>query len=200
MRASAAGPADVYVQARHSCMNLPFSLRQRSAAAYGSAVAVLVVGIAALTSLQRQRQADALVQHTYRVLDAVAAALTRAGDARLAERTFLIAGDRDQLATYRSAVHDTRQAFASLRTLTADNVDEQQRLDRMRPLLDAYLAPFDSSDGYRPPARADVILREFSDSQTVATRNALHDVAGEMGTEGSRSCAPGPWRLGRSSA
>ncbi len=178
-------------------IRLPFSLRRRTTAAYGSAAAVLVVGAAALISLQRQVAANDLTLHTYRVLDAIASIVTRSGDAKVAERTYLITADSDDFAIYESAVRDARQAFATLRTLTADNPHQQSRLDSLAPALDQELAPFDSMTTLRAHGNPDSALRAAYVSQARGTRAAIHAIAGTMAEEESRLLAQRTARYNR---
>ncbi len=164
-------------------IRLPFSLQRRTAAAYGSAAAVLIVGAAALISLERQGTANALLVHTYRVLDAIGTIVTRSGDAKVAERTYLITADAEDFAAYEAAVNDTRRAFASLRLLTADNAAQQQRLDSLDPLLDQELAPFDSMAALRSHGSSDSALRAAYVAQARGTRAPIHQIADAMAAD-----------------
>jgi signal transduction histidine kinase len=117
------------------------------------------------------------------VLDAIASIVTRSGDAKVAERTYLITADAEDFAAYESAVRDARQAFASLRLLTVDNPNQQQRLDSLAPALDQEMAPFDSMAALRARGNPDSALRAAYVSQARGTRAAIHAIADAMAAE-----------------
>lgn len=167
---------------RPPMLRVPVSLRRRTAIAYGSAAAVLIVGAAALTSIKWQQRASATVEHTYRMIGAIATVATRLSDARAAERAFGLTGDPRALAAYHAAAADAREAFARLRAATTDPT-QRDRLAQVGPMLDQQLDPLDSAAAHPSPARADSVLRASDGPDAVALRDAMRSITRAMAAE-----------------
>ena len=103
----------------------------------GPALLVLLLAALALGVFGLERDARQLVAHTHVVLataDSLGAAVT---DVEIAQRQYLAgrAAARDSArARGANARVRARAALATLRTLTADNLAQQRRLDRVAPL------------------------------------------------------------------
>jgi CHASE3 domain sensor protein len=68
------------------------------------------------------------VSHTHQVLAALEVVLSTLKDAETGERGFIITGSNEYLEPYRSAVLQIDEEFQSLKQLTADNPQQQQRI------------------------------------------------------------------------
>jgi methyl-accepting chemotaxis protein len=79
------------------------------------------------------------VQHTYQVLDRIAALNASLKDAETGQRGFVITGEDSYLTPYTQALADLSAEQQALRALTADNAQQQQRLGQLAPLVDAKL-------------------------------------------------------------
>ena len=122
-----------------------FSLRQRIAAAFGAAAAILLVGIAALMSTRDELGARQWIGHTHSVLEATSALLARVTDAETGQRGYLLTGDARYLEPYHNATQDVQHTLGELRQLTADNPTQQRRIDVLAPLIRAKLTELDSA-------------------------------------------------------
>jgi signal transduction histidine kinase len=104
------------------------------------AVLVLVgIAVAADWTTARYASSEYWVSHTQIVetrLTNLRADLLSAEAARLA---FVASGDERELPLYTSALRQIPQDLAELRRLTADNTRQQQRLERLRPLIEQRL-------------------------------------------------------------
>ena len=107
--------------------------------AVGIAVTVAAFAAVAITGLSTTRSlvADAeLVAHTHEVRSHLNRMFGELIDAETSERGYVITGSERFIEPYRTAVANLELSFQELRRLTADNPNQQRRLDKTRPLLD----------------------------------------------------------------
>ena len=141
IRAIANAPQTVRPPSRPPIPMDQFRLRLTLNVAFALGVVVLAtVGLATWRSMLATREADQWQVHTYAVisdLDDMRSAILRAESAT---RGFVISGDPKYPAGYDAAVGDLGRHLATLRTLTADNPGQQQRLERIEGLIRKKLA------------------------------------------------------------
>ena len=106
---------------------------------------VVVAAIAVALMFARSREADRLVDHTFEVQSTAQVLLSQVQAAENGQRGFLITGDDDYLKRLDGALARVPELLASLRQLTADNPDQQARLDRLEPLVKARFDRIQSS-------------------------------------------------------
>ncbi|HYK82682.1 MAG TPA: CHASE3 domain-containing protein [Gemmatimonadales bacterium] len=120
-------------------MNL--SLERRIQIGFGIAIAIiLAVGAAALRSTTSAVESAGWVAHTLEVRAALSATLADLTAAETASRGYVITADERFLAPYDAARADLPTLLARLRSLTADNPVQQQRLDTLDALVPAHLS------------------------------------------------------------
>ena len=107
--------------------------------AAGFALVVLAVMAGALL-VARSQEADRLVDHTFDVQIAGQSLQNHVQAAENSQRGFLITGDTDYLKRFDDAIIKMPALAASLRQLTADNPQQQARLDKLEPLIKAWLS------------------------------------------------------------
>jgi signal transduction histidine kinase len=101
---------------------------------FGAALAVLIlVSVVSFMSLSQNGNDGAWVTHTYVVLEKLDAVLTNSIDAETGQRGYIITGEVSYLEPYNNARGHVRQNLAELRTLTADNANQQSALDLLEP-------------------------------------------------------------------
>ncbi|PLZ95536.1 two-component system sensor histidine kinase/response regulator, partial [Fischerella thermalis CCMEE 5268] len=81
-----------------------------------------------------------LQAHTYEVIDEIDDLLFQIKDAETAQRGYLITGEKRYLEPYNNALPNIKQSLKVLRKLTADNPQQQIRLDNLEPIIDERLA------------------------------------------------------------
>ena len=107
--------------------------------AAGFALVVLAVMAGALL-VARSQEADRLVDHTFDVQIAGQSLQNHVQAAENSQRGFLITGDTDYLKRFDDAIIKMPALSASLRQLTTDNPQQQARLDKLEPLIKAWLS------------------------------------------------------------
>lgn len=133
---------------------------KRLGAGFGLAgLVVLAVGIAGYSSTHRLIENDKRVNHTNMVRRDLAELLSKLKDAETGQRGYVITGQESFLTPYSAAVGDIRTTYEHVRSLTADNPEQQRRLDRLLPMIEAKLAELQRTillrrkEGFEPTAK-----------------------------------------------
>ena len=111
-------------------------------ASVGFAVAVIVLlvsGWLSYRNIRRIARNEALVVHTHEVLDEIRDLLAMLADAESGQRSYLITGEKLYLEPYRTALTTTRARIDRMLSFTLDNPIQQERVQRLRPMIDARL-------------------------------------------------------------
>ena len=120
---------------------MKWSVGTKIGAGYALALAVLVIlGVSAYWNITGLIEAARLKTHTYDVLRNLESVLSTLKDAESGQRGYIITGEDQYLAPYLAAVAAINQTTRNLRRLTADNPNQQQRLDAIEPLIASKLA------------------------------------------------------------
>ena len=94
--------------------------------------AFIVVAAVSLWSEHRLAEADRWNAHTHQVMDATDGMLTAMLNMETGARGFLVAGDEAFLGPWSAGLKGFDEAWTRARTLTADNAQQQQRLEQAR--------------------------------------------------------------------
>lgn len=116
------------------------SWRTFETGAFGVAV-VLLAGVAYSSDRSTATMVEAAgrIQHTHRVLEALDALLVATVDAETGRRGFALTNDEAMLQPYRNSAARAATHLAEVRALTADNPDQQRRVDALEPRVRARL-------------------------------------------------------------
>jgi methyl-accepting chemotaxis protein len=118
-------------------MTLKWDVGTKIGMGFGLALVIfLFVGAISYRSTAQLTETAALVAHTHRVLETLEAVLSDMKDAETGQRGYLLTGQERYLEPFRAARATTQQDLKTLRELTADNVNQQQRLDLLDPLVE----------------------------------------------------------------
>lgn len=111
----------------------------------GIALAALaVLGCLSVIESRNLSEADRWVSHTHDVLEAGASLRSHQTDAAIARRFFL-QGDKTQSDAFEVAANASLADLHKMRNLTADNRQQQQRVDDLEPLVRARIAMLEKS-------------------------------------------------------
>ena len=102
----------------------------------------VVTAIALSVNLARQRESLGWVQHTDQVLRNAAAIETRILQAESGERGYLLTGESSYFDSYNHSRAEIPELLATLRQAVSDNPSQIQRLEELRPSVEARLAEF----------------------------------------------------------
>ncbi len=114
------------------------SIVNRVLASFVLALVLLgVIGIMSFRTTNQLLENEKWEQHTHEVLTELARVLSIATDLETGQRGYLITGAEQYLEPYIAALSALDSVMASVRALTSDNPDQQERLDSLAPLLTA---------------------------------------------------------------
>lgn len=103
---------------------------------FGTALVIfLIVGLVSYLSVSQLVRASDIRKHTYDVLVQIAEVHSLLKDIQLGQRGFVITGDEIYLTPYQGAVDKLERSIDDLRTLTVDNTLQQDRIDKLDPLI-----------------------------------------------------------------
>ncbi len=103
---------------------------------FGVALLILsIVGVAAYRSTIGLVEASDAVAHTHHVIEKLESVFSQLKDIETGERGYIITGRPSYLEQYNIALGQIDQDLGNLRSLTADNPDQQRRFDALEPLI-----------------------------------------------------------------
>ena len=109
-------------------------------AGFAVPLAILIaIGLVSYRSTSRLIETSHQVTHTYAVLTDLERVLSALKDAETGQRGYLLTGTERYLDPYSAAVRSIDADVKNLRKLTADNPNQQRRLDALEPLVAAKL-------------------------------------------------------------
>lgn len=119
------------------------ALPGRAAATLAIALGLFVVATIALAvNLTLQRESFGWVEHANEVLRTVSALERRILEAESGERGYLLTGENHYLDSYNRSQAEVPKLLEASRQLVSDNLIQVQRLDELRPIVEARLAEF----------------------------------------------------------
>src|SRR5690348_11878003 len=116
--------------------------------ALGFGAALVLMSVIAIVSLKSARQFVHNSQwedHTRQVLSMITDLSADVSGAEAAGRGYVLSADADFLNAYHTAANEAIERVKDLRSLTADNPDQQRRLDQLAPLLKHELTVLDAA-------------------------------------------------------
>jgi CHASE3 domain sensor protein len=112
-----------------------FLLHWKVQLAFGSAiVALFAVGVISYRAMAVSSESDLWVGHTHEVLENLKDLLFSMESVESSYRGFVLTGQESYLPSYQAGVSSTKLSEAALRSLTADNPRQQNRLPELESL------------------------------------------------------------------
>jgi PAS domain S-box-containing protein len=111
-------------------------LERKVTLGFGAAVFILcVIGIVSYKSIQQFITTSGWDDHSRTVLATIAEVSSEATNVESSSRGFVITGDDSYVARYQAAADRVVAKLHELRELTIDNRRQQERIDRLEPLI-----------------------------------------------------------------
>ncbi|HZS38428.1 MAG TPA: CHASE3 domain-containing protein [Polyangia bacterium] len=140
---------------------------------------LLAGGVYSLWQLSR---ANEWVEHTHEVRLSLAGLLSSLVDAETGARGYVITGDKEFLEPYDRGQSSWREQLAWVRTLTADNPDQQERLASLERLADERVAALAKlRSDYDAGRRGAELAAEMRDARS--TMDAVRSLIAELQQE-----------------
>lgn len=157
---------------------------RKIAIGFALSIALLVIiGGVAYRSLVGLVDTSHSVTHTQAVLESQAQLLSLMTDAETGARGFVIAGSESFLEPYQAALEAVPAEVKNLRTLTADNPNQQKRLDQAEQLIAGKLAKLKSYVDLRRTKGLDAAVRALARGEGRELMDDLRAVLAEMERE-----------------
>jgi diguanylate cyclase (GGDEF)-like protein len=129
-------------------------------------VALAGIGWLSLRQSQNLTEADRWVSHTRDVLETSESFRSHLSEAGIARRVFL-QGDSKQIDVFNAAASASLADFKTLQALTADNPEQQKRLDRLEPMVHERLSALEKSlAAHRLAANDEALQNNVTNQQT----------------------------------
>jgi methyl-accepting chemotaxis protein len=154
-------------------------LGKRLAVVFSSIIAIFVIVVAvALFSTRSLAEADRWNTHTYKVLSLGEQTLSAMVNMETGARGFLLAGEDAFLAPWTEGQANFAKSWDEVKKLTADNAEQQRRLDSMKARRDEFVAVGDEMIKLRRAVKAgsatmDQFLAEFGKGRDKAAMDGF---------------------------
>jgi methyl-accepting chemotaxis protein len=154
--------------------------------AFGFAVSstfLIAIGIASYWSIYVLIATAGSVTHTQKVLEHVTSLLSQMKDAETGQRGYLLTGDQAYLEPFQSASVGTSPVLAELRTLTADNPNQQARISQAEALTTAKFNELKRTIDLRRSGHADEAMKIVLSGEGKKVMDSLRAVCEQINRE-----------------
>src|SRR5713101_9252781 len=163
---------------------MKWSIGAKIGGGFGLALAILVViGAVSYRSTTGFIESSEWVEHTHRVLEKLTDLVARMTDAETGQRGYVITGEEHYLEPYRSAIEAVDQRLKDLRKLTADNPNQQRRLDALEPLIASKFTELKDTIDLRKSKGFEAALRIVLTDKGKRVMDDIRKVASEIANE-----------------
>jgi CHASE3 domain sensor protein len=148
-----------------------------------SLILLIGIGTVAYVSISKLTSTSQWVTHTHEVLEHIARVVSLLKDAETGQRGFVITGDETFLEPYQSGSAGVQNVVKELRGLTADNPNEQRRIDAAEPLIAAKLAELKQTIDLRRSGNIDETTKVVRGGAGKKYMDDLRKIMDEMDSE-----------------
>lgn len=168
-------------------MGQDWTFGRRVATAFGLTGLILaVVAAVGYFSTSRLVETDQWVKHTYEVRQGLSELIFLFSDAESAQRGYVLTGKPEFLEPYRNAMSKTPEVYGRLRQLTADNSDQQRRLEALKPILDAKIERMRQTVAARESGGFELASKLVQDGEGKNLMDQIRSVTNEMDSQEAR--------------
>lgn len=154
---------------------------KRVGAGFGFAILVLfLIGVAGYVSTHLLIENDKKVSQTYQLRRDLVELLSELKDAETGQRGYVITGMDSYLEPYQTAQTQIKMTFDRIRTLTATNPEQQTRLDKILPLIDAKLAELKRTVDERKTAGFETAVKTVLAGEGKTYMDDIRKLVGDM--------------------
>jgi methyl-accepting chemotaxis protein len=146
-------------------------------------VLLITIGAVSYRSFVKLATTSEWVTHTHEVLEHVAGVLGQLKDAEIGQRGYIVTGDETFLEPYQTGSATVSNVVKELRKLTADNPNQQKRLDAIEPLIAAKLAELKETIDLRRKGDLDGTVKIVKGGEGKRYMDDLRRILDEMDNE-----------------
>ncbi|MFA5172396.1 MAG: CHASE3 domain-containing protein, partial [Sulfuriferula sp.] len=163
---------------------MKWSVGTKIGAGYVLALVILVIlGAVSYRNTTGLIQAAEMKAHTYQVLENLERVISNLKDAETGQRGYIITGEDRYLDPYQSGTSAVNETIQHLRKLTADNPNQQQRLDTLEPLIANKLAELKETIDLRKNKGFDAATKVILTDKGKRVMDDIRQVIAEMANE-----------------
>jgi methyl-accepting chemotaxis protein len=148
-----------------------------------SLVLLIAIGTVSYASITKLTRTSQWITHTHEVLEHIDSVLGLLKDAETGQRGYLITGDEALLEPYHTGSGEVLDVVKELRKLTADNPNQQRRVDAAEPLIAAKLAELKQSIDLRRKGDVDEAVKIVRAGEGKRFMDGLRRILDDMGNE-----------------
>jgi len=148
-------------------------------------IVIVLVGTTSYQSITKSLDSAQWVSHTHAVLSKLTDLLSALQDAETGQRGYLVTGEDRYLEPYRRALPRVDSIFKEIKDLTADNPAQQQRLERMHPLIAEKLAELKETIDLRKEKGFEQARQVVVTDRGKKAMDDIRGISGEMANEES---------------
>jgi methyl-accepting chemotaxis protein len=148
-----------------------------------SLVLLTAIGGVSYRSITKLTRTSQWVTHTHEVLEHIDRLLGLLKDAETGQRGYLITGDEASLEPYHTGSGEVLDVVKELRKLTADNPNQQRRLDAAEPLIAAKLAELKQTIDLRRKGDLDDAVKIVRGGEGKRVMDGIRRILDEMDNE-----------------
>ena len=148
-----------------------------------SLILLIAIGAVAYTNISKLTATSEWVTHTHEVLEHIAAVMSQLKDAETGQRGYVITGDEAFLEPYHTGSGGVLATIKDLRKLTADNPNQQKRIDAAESLVNAKLAELKQTVDLRRAGNVDETVKIVRGGEGKRFMDDLRGILDEMDNE-----------------
>ncbi|NVJ21905.1 response regulator [Myxococcus sp. AM011] len=154
-----------------------------------AALAIFAIAVLSYRSLESHSGAAELVRHTMEVSERMKTLLSTLKDAETGQRGFLLTGERTYLEPYASASRALPAQLERIRELVSDNDSQLQRLEALKPLVEAKLAELQATIDFKTAGQSEAALTRVRTNEGIELMNRMRLLVEQMENEERRLLA-----------
>jgi methyl-accepting chemotaxis protein len=161
-----------------------WTLGRKIAAGFALAFLLLaIIGGVAFRSIGALTSTSQSVTHTHQVLEHVAEVLSLLKDVETGQRGYIITGDEAFLEPYQTGTGNVHTVIKELRELTADNANQQSRIEKMEPLITAKLTELKQTIDLRRKGNVEEVAKIVRTGEGKKDMDDLRSILSQMERE-----------------
>ncbi|WP_017746784.1 CHASE3 domain-containing protein [Scytonema hofmannii] len=121
--------------------------------------------------------------HTYQVLGGLNDLVSQLKDSETAQRGYLLTGEKRYLEPYNTALSVIENTVTNLRQLTADNPNQQRRINALKPIIDRKLINIQNSISLREKQELESVRQYLITDNGKTLMDEIRRIITEMKTE-----------------
>jgi PAS domain S-box-containing protein len=160
---------------------MKLQIQQKIQVGFAVALAfLLLTGVTAWWSEQRNAETFRSVEHTYQVLDQFETTLVEMLNTETEGRGFVLSGDETFLQPQQAGIAAVQESLAAAKRLTQDNPDQQRRLAILEPLIQKKTSIANEVIKLRRSGDTAGVLHLIATGQGQQTMDEIRKLIGEM--------------------